>query len=103
MLCRTIKINNFTFAKTSVDKLYINNNINKPIKKIVCSGCWEIKSNIDIHCENESCLFNKNKTIKESGLEVIYLDATQQLDSIIKREKLTILNYKTVKKISKIH
>jgi hypothetical protein len=74
-----------------------NNEINKPIQKYVGSGCWVVKPTIDIQCENTSCIFKKNIRLKESGLEVMYLDASQQLESILKREKSTILKYKTVR------
>ncbi len=80
----------------SVEKLYINHDVTKPVKKFVCSGCWKTKTNIDSHCENADCIFNQRTTVKESGLEVLYLDASQQLASILKREKLTILKYKNV-------
>ena len=83
--------------KKSIETLYINNGVNKPIKKFVCSGCWKDKKNIDIHCENSSCIFNnKSSSLKESGLEVLYLNSQRQLESILKREKSTILKYKTV-------
>jgi hypothetical protein len=86
-----------TKIKKSVETLYINNGVNKPIKKFVCSGCWVDKKSIDIHCENSSCIFsNKRNSLKESGLEILYLNSQQQLESILKREKSTILKYKTV-------
>jgi hypothetical protein len=83
--------------KKSVENLYFNNEINKPIQKYVCSGCWVVKPTIDIQCKNTSCIFKKNIRLKESGLDVLYLDASQQLESILKREKSTILKYKTVR------
>ena len=56
----------------------------------------ENKKSIEIHCENSFCVFNKKSNLNETGLEVLYLDASQQLESILKREKSTILKYKTV-------
>jgi hypothetical protein len=82
--------------KKNLESLYINNGVNKPIKKFVCSGCWKVKKSIEIHCENSFCVFNKKSNLNETGLEVLYLDASQQLESILKREKSTILKYKTV-------
>jgi hypothetical protein len=29
--------------KKNLESLYINNGVNKPIKKFVCSGCWKVK------------------------------------------------------------
>ena len=76
----------------SVSKLYLNNNIKKPIKKIVCSTCWEEKGVLKSRCKNDLCVFDN----KDTQLEVFYLDSTQQLESILKRKKQTILKYKNV-------
>ena len=76
--------------------MYINTGVNKPIKIFVCSGCWEVKKSIEIHCENSFCVLNKKSNLNETGLEVLYFDASQQSESILKREKSTILKYKTV-------
>lgn len=82
--------------RKSVEKLYINRTVTKPVKKYVCSGCWNAKLDTDAHCDNNSCIYNQRTNVKETGLEVLYLDASQQLGSILKREKLTIQKYKNV-------
>ncbi len=82
----------------TVEKLYANHNSNKPIKKFVCSCCWNAKESIDSCCENVLCAYYQGASVslKENGLEVLYLDTSQQLESILKRERLTIIKYKTV-------
>lgn len=55
-----------------------------------------VKTDLDVHCDNAICIFNVKNKLKETGLEVIHLDTTQQLESILKREKLSIIKYKNV-------
>jgi hypothetical protein len=54
----------------NLNKLYINHNLKKPIKKIVCSGCWKPKLNVDLRCEYKGCVYNNISNITEPGLEV---------------------------------
>ncbi len=86
----------------TVEKLYANHNLNTPVKKYVCAGCWKSKANVESCCENTLCMYNQGtaSSIKENGLEVLYLDASQQLESILKRERSTIIKYKAVSVIS---
>ena len=79
-----------------MENLYVNNNSTKTVKKFVGSGCWMVKTDLDVHCDNAICIFNVKNKLKETGLEVIHLDTTQQLESILKREKLSIIKYKNV-------
>jgi hypothetical protein len=78
----------------SVAKLYSNKNNKMPIKKIVCSNCWDLKNELDARCKNSSCVFDDKVALKDTQLEVFYLDPVQQLESILKREKQTMLKYK---------
>ncbi len=82
----------------NVDKLYINHDLKKPLKQIVRSGCWKPKLSVDSACDDKDCVYNNNLNIKESGLEVYYLDTSTQLELIIKREAPTILKYAEVSK-----
>jgi hypothetical protein len=40
----------------NVDKLYINHDLIKPLKQIVCSGYWKLKFIVDNVCNDQVCV-----------------------------------------------
>jgi hypothetical protein len=59
-----------------------------PIKKIVFSNCWDLKNGLDARCKNSSCVFDDKVALKDTQLEVFYLDPVQLQESILVKNRL---------------